>query len=204
MTEIAFGLVASYGIVLIMAATYLSCLGLPVPTSFVMLAGGAFVASGDLAFVPVLAAALAGAVLGDQTGYYLGRIGGTALTDRLERSPTRAVVFARARRIVDRWGSVGVFFSTWLVSPLGPYVNLLAGATRMGWPRFTVWDTIGEAIWVGAYVGLGYAFAGRIAQLADLLGNSIAFLTAAVVTVLLGLFLVKRLRSGNTTGADDL
>lgn len=203
MTEIAFGLVASYGIALILAATYLSCLGLPVPTSFVMLAGGAFVASGDLSAANVLAAALAGAVLGDQTGYHLGRIGGTALTDRLERHPARAVVFARARRIVDRWGGVGVFFSTWLVSPLGPYVNLLAGATRLGWIRFTFWDSVGEAIWVGVYVGLGYAFAGRIAQLADLLGNSIAFLTAAVVTVLLGLFLARRLRSGDKPGADE-
>ncbi|HDZ74840.1 MAG TPA: DedA family protein [Aurantimonas coralicida] len=194
MTEIAFGLVSTYGTVLILLATYLSCLGLPVPTSFVMLAGGAFVASGDLVATNVLTAALAGSLLGDQTGYHLGRIGGEALTARLEREPHRALVFARARRIVDRWGGVGVFFSTWLVSPLGPYVNLLAGATRMSWMRFMLWDSLGEAIWVAVYLGLGYAFSGRIAQLASLLGNSIAFLTAAVITLLLGRILVRRLR----------
>lgn len=194
MTEIAFGLVSTYGTVLILLATYLSCLGLPVPTSFVMLAGGAFVASGDLVATNVLTAALSGSVLGDQTGYHLGRLGGETLTARLEREPHRALIFARARRTVDRWGGLGVFFSTWLVSPLGPYVNLLAGATRMGWMRFTLWDSVGEAIWVAVYVGLGYAFSGRITQLAGLLGNSIAFLTTAVITLLLGGILARRLR----------
>jgi len=196
MTEIAFGLVSTYGIVLILVATYLSCLGLPVPTSLIMLAGGGFAASGDLSATHVLLVALAGAVLGDQTGYLIGRFGGAAMTSRLESEPHRALVFARARRIVDRWGGVGVFFSTWLFSPLGPYVNLLAGATRMAWARFTLWDTAGEAIWVSVYVGLGYAFSSRITQLADLLGNSIAFLTAGLVTILLGVLLFRLARRG--------
>lgn len=194
MSEIAFGLVSAYGVVIILIATYLSCLAVPVPTSFVMLAGGGFAASGDLGLVSVVLAALAGAVMGDQSGFYIGRFGGVALATRLESKPQRAAVFGRARRFVDRWGVVGVFFSTWLISPLGPYVNLLAGATGMGWFKFTFWDTLGEAIWVGIYVGLGYAFASHIGQLAELLSNSVAFLTAGAITVLISLLLVRRLR----------
>lgn len=197
MSEIAFGLVSAYGVVIILLATFLSCLAVPMPTAFIMLAGGAFAASGDLALMDVLLAALAGAVMGDQSGFHIGRFGGAALATRLESEPHRAVIFARARRIVDRWGGIGVFFSTWLVSPLGPYVNLLAGATRMGWMRFTLWDTLGEAIWVGVYVALGYVFSSRIAQLAELLGNSIAFVTTAAVTLLIGLVLFRRLKRPN-------
>ncbi|EXL07903.1 DedA family protein [Aquamicrobium defluvii] len=198
MSEIAFGLVSAYGVVIILIATYLSCLAVPVPTSFVMLAGGAFAASGDLALVSVVLAALAGAVMGDQSGFHIGRFGGVALATRLESKPQRAAVFGRARRFVDRWGVVGVFFSTWLISPLGPYVNLLAGATGMGWFKFTFWDTLGEAIWVAIYVGLGYGFASHIGQLAELLSNSVAFLTAGAITVLISLLLVRRLaRSPN-------
>src|SRR5690606_31639872 len=73
MSEIAFGLVSAYGVVIILIATYLSCLAMPVPTSFVMLAGGGFAASGDLGLVSVVLAALAGAVMGDQSGFYIGR-----------------------------------------------------------------------------------------------------------------------------------
>ena len=69
--EIAFGLVAAYGLVIILLATYLSCLAVPVPTAFVMLAGGAFAASGDLALMDVLLAALTGALIG---GFILGRL----------------------------------------------------------------------------------------------------------------------------------
>lgn len=194
MTEALFGLVSAYGTIVIFASSYASCLGVPVPTAFVMLAGGAFVASGDLQAAYVVGAAWSGAVLGDQTGYRIGRIGGSALARRLENERRRAAVFARARAIVDRWGGLGVFFSTWLVSPLGPYVNLLAGATRMHWGRFTAWDTAGETIWITAYIGLGYAFSSRIGQLAELLGSSITFLTAAAVTVLLGYVLLKRIQ----------
>lgn len=198
MSEIAFGLVSAYGVVIILIATYLSCLAVPVPTSFVMLAGGGFAASGDLALVSVVLAALAGAVMGDQSGFHIGRFGGVALATRLESKPQRAAVFGRARRFVERWGVVGVFFSTWLFSPLGPYVNLLAGATGMGWFKFTFWDTLGEVIWVAIYVGLGYAFASHIGQLAELLSNSVAFLTAGAITVLISLLLVRRLaRSPN-------
>ena len=48
LTDLVFSLVASHGIVIILGITFLSCLAVPVPSSFVMLAGGAFVNSGDL------------------------------------------------------------------------------------------------------------------------------------------------------------
>ncbi|WP_163272578.1 DedA family protein [Chelativorans alearense] len=191
MTETMFAMVASYGVAVILLSAYFSCLGVPVPTAFVMLAGGAFVASGDLDGASVLGAALIGAVLGDQTGFNIGRIGGATLTRRMMKDRKRAAALGRARRFMDRWGAAGVFFSTWLMSPLGPYVNLLAGATRMNWMRFTFWDTVGETIWVGFYVAMGYLFAARIAQLAELLANSVAFLTAASVTTLMGLTLYR-------------
>ncbi|MBD3765178.1 MAG: hypothetical protein IE927_10725 [Rhodobacterales bacterium] len=65
MTEALFALVPVWGAPAIGLITFLSCLALPVPASLAMLAGGAFVAAGDLALAPVARAALAGAVLGE-------------------------------------------------------------------------------------------------------------------------------------------
>lgn len=194
MSDVFFGLVATRGVEVILLATYLSCLAVPVPSSVVMLAGGAFVASGDLVGWQVLAAAFGGAVLGDQTGYHLGRLGGPALMARINRAPQRARAMQRARAFLARWGGVGVFFSTWAMSPLGPYVNVAAGALGMARARFTVSDTLGEAVWVGLYVGLGYVFANRISQLADLAASTVGFVTAGAVAVGLGLMLRARLR----------
>ncbi|MGI1663216.1 DedA family protein [Palleronia sp. KMU-117] len=195
MTELFFSLVSTYGALVIGVTTFLSCLALPIPSSFVMLAGGAFVASGDLTLLAVVGAAYAGAVIGDQAGYRAGRYGGQRLETRIAQVPARAALVARARAFVARWGAAGVFFSTWLVAPLGPWVNVAAGATGMGAVRFTFWDALGEAIWVAIYVGLGYAFAANIDALAGLLGNAVAAITAAAVAAGLGLLLLRAART---------
>ena len=194
MTDLFFALVSTYGALVIAATTFLSCLALPIPSSFVMLAGGAFVASGDLSLAAVLSSAFGGAVIGDQTGYRAGRYGGPLLEARLARTPARAAVLSRARATVERWGGIGVFFSTWLVAPLGPWVNVIAGVTGMNALRFTLWDAVGEAVWVALYVGLGYAFAANISTLSSILGNAVGALTAAAVAGLLGYGLIRAAR----------
>jgi membrane protein DedA with SNARE-associated domain len=186
--------VSTYGTLVIAVTTFLSCLALPIPASFVMLAGGAFAASGDLSLWAVVAAAFGGAVIGDQAGYRAGRYGGQILEARIARVPARAALLARARAFVEKWGVAGVFFSTWLVAPLGPWVNLAAGATGMGALRFTFWDALGEAIWVAIYVGLGYVFAANIDALSAVLGNAVAAITALAVAAGLGALLVRAAR----------
>lgn len=194
MSDALFELVATYGVWLLAAACFLSCLLVPIPSSLLMLAGGAFVAAGDLEFATVFLTTWLAAIAGDQLGYALGR-SGAGLLDRLEqRKRKQAELITRARALVARRGGLGVFFSTWLVAPLGPYVNFIAGASGMGWLRFALWDAAGEAIWVGGYVGLGYTFADHLALVADVATNASGFLVALVVALVFGLLLRARLR----------
>ena len=181
MTDTIFALVTSWGALVIFASSFLSCLALPIPTSLMMLSGGAFVAAGDLALWQVIAGAWGGAVLGDQTGYLIGRHGGAPLVERIARTPARRAVLNRARGLVDKRGGLGVFLSTWLFAPLGPWVNFIAGTTGLGWLRFTIWDVLGETIWVTIYVGLGFAFASQIEAVSDILGNAVGLLAALAV-----------------------
>lgn len=181
MTETVFALVTQYGAYVIFASAFLSCLALPIPTSLMMLTGGAFVASGDLDIWTVATAAYLGAVLGDQTGYLIGRTGGSVLVDRLSRAPARAAVLARATKLVDQRGGIGVFLSTWALAPLGPWVNFIAGATGLSWARFSLWDILGETVWVTVYVGLGYVFMEQVAVVAEIMGNIIGLLVALVL-----------------------
>ncbi len=189
LTETVFSLVAAWGPLVIFASAFLSCLALPIPTSLMMLTGGAFAASGDLALWQVVAAAWVGAVLGDQAGYVIGRFGGTPLVDRLARAPARAAVLSRARALVDRRGGLGVFLSTWAVAPLGPWVNFIAGATGLGWLRFSVADVLGEVIWVTLYTGLGQVFASNITLVADAMSDVVGFVVALVVAVAAALWI---------------
>lgn len=195
MSETVFALVAAYGPWAIFASAFLSCLALPIPTSLMMLTGGAFIAAGDLDPWGVVAGAYAGAVVGDQAGFLIGRTGGGPVLARLARSPARAAVLQRARNLVDRRGGLGVFFSTWLVAPLGPWVNLVAGATGLGWVRFTVWDILGEMVWVSVYVGLGYGFASQVSTVAEVLGNAVGLVAALVVAAAMALWIGAVLRA---------
>lgn len=189
MSETLFALIADYGVYVIFASAFLSCLALPIPTSLMMLSGGAFAASQDLILWQVVLAAYLGAVLGDQAGFFIGRFGGTPLVERIARTPGRAAVLTRAHRVVDQYGSIGVFFSTWLTAPLGPWVNFIAGATGLGWARFAIWDILGETIWVSVYVGLGMLFAQNISLVADIVGNVVGLLVAVAVAVVMILWI---------------
>lgn len=195
MTETVFGLVTDYGAYVIFISAFLSCLALPIPTSLMMLTGGAFVAAGDLTLLTVALAAYLGAVLGDQAGYFIGRTGGVALVDRLSRSPARAAVLNRASNLVDARGGMGVFLSTWALAPLGPWVNFIAGATGLKWSRFSIWDVLGETVWVTVYVGLGYVFMDRVATVAEIMGDVIGLIVALALAAAAALWIRAVLRA---------
>jgi membrane-associated protein len=203
-TETLMGLVPGYGPWLLALATFLSCLALPIPASILMLAGGAFAAGGDLTLGLAMASAFAGAILGDQAGFRIGRLGGPILQRLVAGHPDRAALLARARDVTASRGGAGVFLSRWLFSPLGPWVNLVAGATGLGWGLFTLSAAAGEAVWVGLYTGAGYLFADRISDLAGLAGNLSGMLAAGLVAVILGHALWRAarapLQSGRQTG----
>lgn len=194
MSETVFGLVGDYGVFVIFASAFLSCLALPIPTSLMMLTGGAFVASGDLTFWSVALAAFAGAILGDQAGYLIGRTGGRKLLDHLSRSPARAVVLRRAGDLIERRGGVGVFLSTWALAPLGPWVNFVAGATGLSWLRFAVADIAGEIVWVALYVGLGFVFMDQIDTVAQIMSDLGGLLVSLTLLIAAGLWLHHVLR----------
>jgi membrane protein DedA with SNARE-associated domain len=185
MTDWILAAVPTYGPWLVGLVTYLSCLAIPVPASILMLVAGGFAAAGDLVLWQVAGAALAGAVAGDQTGYWLGRIGGAGLLDRATAGKQAALV-KRAASLIRAQGAVAVFLSRWLVSPLGPYVNLITGATRFDWLPFSIAGVVGEAVWVGVYIGAGHAFGGNLAAATQFSGSILGFMAAGAVAAGLG------------------
>ncbi len=195
MTDWLLALVPTYGLWLLAATTFCSCLALPFPASILMLTAGGFVASGDLVLWQSFAAAAAGAVAGDQIGYWTGRSAGARLLARLRQDPTRDRLVGKAVALMDRHGLLAVFLSRWLFSPLGPWVNLTAGTAGFGWPGFTLAGLAGEAVWAGLYVGMGYGFAGNIEAASDMLGSVLGLLAGLAGVVVFGVWLRGNLRA---------
>jgi membrane protein DedA with SNARE-associated domain len=191
-TDTLLALVPEHGVPVLFIATFLSCLAVPIPSSLLMLAAGAFVASGDLAALPVLGAALSGAVLGDQLGYGIGHSGGVTLWQRLLAGRKSGPPARRAAQELHRRAGMTVYLSRWLFSPLGPWVNFAAGATRIGWQRFSLASLLGETTWVALYIGLGFVFGARLEDTGATALSVTGALAAGLVAVLLGRALWQR------------
>ena len=194
MTDQLLALLPIYGLPLLAAVTGLSCLGLPLPASIVMMLMGAFAAAGDFNLTAVFLTALGAAVLGDQTGFAIGRLGGATIVSRLAKTPARQQALASAQERIDTRGAVAVFLTRWLLAPLGPYVNLLAGATAFSWARFTFYGVAGEVIWVGGYTSLGVTFSDNVMTIAEIVGDLSGFLAAGVIALYLGWRILRILR----------
>ncbi len=172
----------------------LAAVGLPLPGTFLLIVLGSVTALGDLELWRVLLAATAAAIAGDQIGYAIGRFGGRRTIAAAGRGSGRANLIRRAEVFSTRWGGLAIFFSRWLVTALGPWVNLSSGVARYSWPRFLLWDVLGEVTWVTVYVGLGVLFSDRVRDLADLVGSVGWLLLALVVAVAAGWELMHEVR----------
>ncbi len=194
MTESILALVPTYGLPFLFGIAVLAASGVPVSSSLALLVTGAFIASGELSLTESYLTALAGAVLGDQIGYQIGLHTGNAVEERLSRKPKRAAQIARAKDFIHRFGGIGVFLTRWLLAPIGPITNIICGASDMRWLRFTIWDFLGEVLWVAIYIGAGYAFRGNLEEIAALMGEASWLLIAALVALGMGIRVLVVLR----------
>ena len=171
MTDVLRALVTRYGQIILAATIFLAALGAPVPGTVLLVLSGAFAASGDMQPVDVVLTAFFAAVAGDISSYAIGHKGGAWLQGRLRRAGLGERV-DKAEAYMAKWGGPGVFFSRWLVAPIGPTLNYVAGITRFGWQRFLFWDLLGEVIWVGLYVGIGMLFSTSALALVDMIASA--------------------------------
>jgi membrane protein DedA with SNARE-associated domain len=193
-TDQLFGLLSNYGLPALFIILAISSAGVPFPITLLLIATGSFVAQGEMVLWQVLIICSAGAIIGDQIGYFLGRWGGRKLVRRATNRFGGAEMIVRAEAFTKRWGSVGIFLSRWLVTPLGPWLNLTSGITGYPWPRFLFWDVLGEVLWVVIYVSLGYIFSDRVGALAELLGSLTWVIVGVIAVAILGWKLLQYFR----------
>ena len=75
-----------------------------------------------------------------------------------------------------------------------PWVNVASGIAGYPWPRFLLWDVLGELLWVILYVGIGYVFSNRVQAIAEILGNLTWLILGLLVTAILGWQLFRYVR----------
>jgi len=161
--------------------------GALLPGETALIVAAALASQGRLSLPLVIAVAAGAAVLGDNIGYLIGRRGLRRLIDRPGRwAAGRRRLVERGEVFFARRGPSAVFFGRWLPG-LRVVASWLAGANRMPWPRFLVWNALG-----------GIAWASTVGTLAYLLGRSASGSLGAIgfigVGVAVVVYLIVRLR----------
>lgn len=91
-------------------------------------------------------------------------------------------------------GGPGIYITRWLLSPLGPWINLVSGTARYPWHRFLFWDILGEITGAAVYISLGRLFSDRVMALSAVLGDLTWAIAALLAAVILGYQLLAHLR----------
>ena len=190
MTDLLLDLVTQYGLIILAGTIFLAAMGAPVPGTVLLVLSGAFAASGDMEPVSVALTAFIAAVAGDTTAFAIGYKGGAWLKSRLGASPLGGQI-GKAEAFMEKWGGPGVFLSRWLVAPIGPTLNYVAGIGRFSWQRFVLWDVLGEVIWVGLYVGIGMLFSASALALVDMIASASWVILGALGMWFMGKRLIK-------------
>ncbi len=193
--------VATYGLVAIFLSILVSAIGIPLPTSFLLIMVGSLIEQGEMEFWPVIAVAATAAIVGDHIGYAIGWYGGHGPVLRICRRLKAEALLVKAEETSRKWGGASVFLSRWLLTAVGPYINLTSGIASYSWPRFMVWDVLGEVLWVVAYVQLGRFFNDRVAELSDALGDFTGVALGLATTAILAYMLIRNLRSSRAKQA---
>jgi membrane protein DedA with SNARE-associated domain len=175
-------LINAYGVWIVAAVVGLESMGIPLPGEATLITAATYAgASGRLNILGVVIAAAAGATVGDNAGFWIGRELGYHWLLR-----HGALIHMTERRVklgqylFQRHGGAVVFFGRF-VAVLRAFAAFLAGVNRMRWPRFLMFNAAGGFVWASLYGFGAYQFGALITRLAKPVGVACLVLAAAGV-----------------------
>lgn len=150
---------SNYGLYFLFIIVFLEYMNLPgLPAGIIMPAAGILIASSDMNFVTALIVSIVAGLFGSYVLYFIGYFLGKPLLDKfyqkfvkLQPSIDKAIGYT------DRHGNKGVFLAR-LIPVARTLISLTAGTVRMNVVSFSIYSTVGIAIWNVVFIYAGYAF----------------------------------------------
>jgi membrane-associated protein len=151
------------------------------PGDTLLLTAGVFAAQGKLSLLSVILVVAIAAIAGDNVGYHIGKRYGRRLFRKPDGLIFRQEYVQRSEKFYERWGS-----RTMLIAHFVPIVRTfvppVAGVAKMDYPKFVVFDAIGDTAWAIIVTLIGYWFGTKIPNL----DHYIVLAVVAVVLITLG------------------
>jgi membrane protein DedA with SNARE-associated domain len=190
------GLLVTHGYVVIFIGAALDNFGLPASGDVVLFAGGWFSNLGRAALPLVMLAGFGGALVSDNAVYWIGRIGGRPLINRVLKMRflhflINEGTLEKVERYFEAHGGKMVF-----VGRFGPGLRsmtpLFAGVSRMKYYKFFPYNLSAAAVWAVAYTLVGYTFGAYWGELLAV-AKSFGYTVVGLVALVLGAYLLRLL-----------
>ena len=185
--ETLIGLFTHYGYWVVFFGVMLENAGLPVPGETILLAAGFSAADGHFSLPLVMLIAAVGAVTGDNIGFAIGHHYGRNFFNRFGRflflTPHR---LARIDEFFHHHGNKTILMARFITG-LRVFAAVFAGASKMPWRTFFVYNVAGAILWSIAISTVGYLFGNSWPILEKWVGRSgmimllVAIVAAAIV-----------------------
>jgi len=191
-------LLLDYGLVLLFLLVGIEAAGVPLPGETALVTA-AVLAHHHWGIEWVIVVAAAAAIVGDNVGYWIGRIGGRKLVDRFEFTRRYAQrVLPPSERFFSRHGGKTIFLARF-IALLRITAAWLAGLSRMHWWQFFLWNAAGGIVWATGVALLAY-YAGKAAGDAvgryGVYGALVVVAAGALVFIALRIWHKRALESG--------
>jgi membrane-associated protein len=155
--------------------------GVVLPGEIGVILGGVLANQHKLALVAVLVAGIAGAIIGDTIGYWVGKRWGESLLSRIPDRILKPEHIQRSEEAVRQFGGKAVFLGRFTAA-LRALVPGMAGMSRIRYSTFLMWNALGGAVWGAGFVLLGY-LAGSQYKRIEHYANYLALLLLAAIVV---------------------
>ena len=164
------------------------------PGDYLLFLTGVFVGTGFLKYtiVTVMLYLFIAAVLGSLTGFLFGRFFGSTLENRPDRWYFKKKHIKSTEDFFEKYGNRALIISRFL-----PYIRtfapILAGISKMNYPKYIFLNVAGAALWVGLLVGGGYYFGVQFPWIINYVHYVILFFLAITTfTVIKGYLNIKK------------
>jgi putative heme transporter len=173
------GFAGDVGYVAVPAAVALETIGVPVPAETTLVAAAVLAAQGRLNIAIVISLASAAAIVGDNIGYLLGRrLGRRVLLAPGPLARQRRRLVETGDRFFAAHGAAAVFLGRWVA--VGRIAAAwLAGADRMRWRTFAIWNAAGGVAWATSVGLVAYGLGSAGARWLAIAGAVVAIATLA-------------------------
>ena len=166
-------------------------LGFVIPGETALVIGGVLAAQGRVQLLPLIALAIAGAILGDAVGYAVGRRFGPALQQSRLGQVVGDPRWRSTEEFLLRRGGPAVFLGRF-TALLRALVPSAAGMAGLHFKTFALWNAVGGTVWATGFVLVGYGAGASYKKVEQYLGRGALVLTGVVLVTLVSAHLVRR------------